>query len=79
MDMDMEEEGWDEAEAAAEVAPPRKPVPVPALVLDRSAVLDRFELLFWSILVLMPLASESAVAAAAPDVDVFLRLLVLMS
>ena len=77
----MEEESWDEVEAAAEVAPPRKPVPVPvpAVVLDRSAVLDRFELLFWSILVLMPLASESAVAAAAPDVDVFLRLLVLMS
>ena len=57
-DVVMEEESWDEAEAAAEVA-----------------ILDRFDL-FWPFLVL---ASESAVAAAAPDVDVFLRLLVLMS
>ena len=56
--MVMEEESWDEAEAAAE-----------------AAILDRFDL-FWPFLVL---ASESAVAAAAPDVDVFLRLLILMS
>ena len=69
-DVVMTEESWDEAAAAAEVAP--------AAVLDRSAVFDRFDLL-WPIVTLTPPASESAVAAAAPDVDVFLRLLVLMS
>jgi len=62
-----DDEGSANAEAAAEVAPSKGPVP-PA------AVLDRFDLL--RPIVLMPLGSESA---RARDVDVFLRLLVLIS
>ena len=71
-DVVMEEESWDEAEAAAEVAPPEGSFPT-------AAVLDRFNLFWPFLIVLMPPASESAAAAATPDVDVFLRLLVLMS